>query len=260
MATEHQAIDGAGALLPWESAAAFEALRQAFEAEHAPEGATEAALVMRLVWIEWRRRRLALAERAAHMAGLAERLDESERLMARAGLRARAARERLDLSELVASAPGAEAELCRDHAADRKATARALAILERGGAQAYVRALAALHENTRAWWEEGLAGECDDDRRWSADAACLAAFLREEVGPVDEADAAADAARPGVRLQALGESLDPARIERLWAIEARLERQFEKALAMLIRLQQLRREAPRRLGAATPPTRALARG
>jgi hypothetical protein len=84
--------------------------------------------------------------------------------------------------------------------------------------------------------------------------------LREEVGPVDEADAMADQARPAVRLQALGESLDPIRVERLLAIEARLDRQFEKALSMLLQLQELRRRAPRRIEAADRPVRALARG
>jgi hypothetical protein len=41
--------------------------------------------------------------------------------------------------------------------------------------------LDALHPDTRLWWDDGLAGEHGDDRPWSADAACLAGFLREEV-------------------------------------------------------------------------------
>lgn len=52
------------ALLPWESHDEYRALREAFWADHEPQGATEQALVARLIWIEWRRRRLALAERA----------------------------------------------------------------------------------------------------------------------------------------------------------------------------------------------------
>jgi hypothetical protein len=251
---------GTRALLPWESTAEFETLRRAFGVEHAPVGPTEEALVDRLVWIEWRRRRLRVAERAAHMAGLAERIEDSQRTLARAGLRAAAARERLDLAEVAASGPSAGDELREQHAADRKATACALAILDRGGANDYARALNALHPDTRLWWEDGLAGEYGDDRPWSAEAACLAAFLREEVAPVDEADAVADHARPAVRLQAFGESLDPERIERLLSIEARLDRQFEKALSMLIQLQQQRRREPRRIETANRPVRALARG
>jgi hypothetical protein len=243
-------------LLPWESAAEFRTLRGAFEREHAPKGATEQALVARLAWIEWRRRRLALAERATHMAALAERLNASARTLERAGVRSKAARERIDIAEVVSAAPADEAREAARHDADRKSTQRALAILDRGGAGAYDRALAALHEDTRAWWEDGVAGEYGTDRVWAPTEAALGAFLREEVGPADEAIAVGDAARPAVRLQAFGESLDPDRLERLMAIDARLDRQFEKALSMLIQLQRLRLELRR-----SPPARlAAARG
>lgn len=237
--------EGTGPLLPWELSAEFEQMCNAFQLEHAPQGATEQALVARLSWIEWRRRRLRLAERAAHMAGLAERLDDAQRTLSRAGVRTRTVRDRLDLGEVLAGEPAADAGLRDRHTADRRATARALVVLDRGGANAYARARSMLHSDTRAWWDDGLAGEYGDDRSWSADAACLGAFLREEVGPVDEADAVADAARPAVRLQAFGESLDPQRIERLMIIEARLDRQLEKALSMLIQLQRLRQERAR---------------
>ena len=45
----------------------FERLRAALQTEHAPRGPTEAALVDRLSWIEWRRKRLQLAERASFL-------------------------------------------------------------------------------------------------------------------------------------------------------------------------------------------------
>ena len=46
---------------------------------------------------------------------------------------------------------------------------------------------------------------------------------------------------PMIRAQAWGESLDPQRIERLLGLDERLTRQFEKALSMLIRLQERRK-------------------
>jgi hypothetical protein len=64
------------ALLPWESTAEFRALHAAFHAEHQPMGATEVSLVDQLAWIEWRRQRLMLGERAAHMASLQERMGD----------------------------------------------------------------------------------------------------------------------------------------------------------------------------------------
>jgi hypothetical protein len=45
-------------------------------------------------------------------------------------------------------------------------------------------------------------------------------------------------------------SLDPGRLERLLAIDTRLDKQFEKALSMLIQLQRLRATKPARLAPA----------
>jgi hypothetical protein len=247
-------------LLPWESTEAFERFRREFHAERAPKGPIETALVDRLVWIEWRRKRLRLAERALHLGALAERLDNGDHTMARAGLRARVARERLDLDDVVASDPATDSKVAAEHRVDREATAKALVLLDRGGEHAYQRALALLHPDTRGWWEDGLAGEYGDERAWSPDANTLASFLREDVGPADEATALADRARSAVRLQAFGESLDPDRIDRLLAIDARLDRQFEKALSTLIQLQGMRRRTPPRLSGGAVRAGAASRG
>lgn len=249
MSTELARVHDAGgtvgfaALLPWESEADYRSLYDAFASDYAPQGATEQTLVARLVWIEWRRRRLALAERAVHMAALADRISSPTRTLERAGVRASDARDRLDLKDIVSSSADDDAVEAERHAADRKATTRALAILERDGADAYIRAVAALHADTRSWWEDGIAGEYGDDRAWEATGDCLHAFLRDLVMPADEVIAAGADARPAIRLQAFGESLDPDRVERLMAIDARLDRQFEKALSMLLQLQQMRSAA-----------------
>ena len=50
--------------------------------------------------------------------------------------------------------------------------------------------------------------------------------------------------RPAIRLQAHGESLDPHRADRIFALDERLTRQFEKTLAMLIRLREMSAPAP----------------
>jgi hypothetical protein len=44
-----------------------------------------------------------------------------------------------------------------------------------------------------------------------------------------------------IRAQAFGEALDPDRMERLGRYEVHLDRKLERTLAMLIRLQDLRR-------------------
>jgi hypothetical protein len=57
-------------VLPWEDANEYEALLAALMAEHDPLGPTEEHLVEELAGVLWRKRRLRLAEAAAHRQGL----------------------------------------------------------------------------------------------------------------------------------------------------------------------------------------------
>jgi hypothetical protein len=62
------------AVLPWEDAAEYRDLVASLVAEHAPHGPTEEHLVEKLAGILWRKRRLRLAEAAAHRKGLEDEL------------------------------------------------------------------------------------------------------------------------------------------------------------------------------------------
>ena len=66
-------------VLPWEDADEYHALVAALVAEHAPQGPTEEHLVEELAGILWRKRRLRLAEAAAHRRGLEDTLDPTAR-------------------------------------------------------------------------------------------------------------------------------------------------------------------------------------
>jgi hypothetical protein len=57
-------------VLPWEVAAEYHALVATLVAEHVPQGPTEEHLVEELAGIVWRKRRLRLADAAAHRRGL----------------------------------------------------------------------------------------------------------------------------------------------------------------------------------------------
>ena len=59
-------------VLPWEDADEYHSLVAALAAEHAPQGPTEEHLVEELAGVLWRKRRLRLAEAAAHRHGLEE--------------------------------------------------------------------------------------------------------------------------------------------------------------------------------------------
>ena len=68
-ATRH-AILSSFVILPWESQEAYQAVFNALVAEHKPQGPTEDHLVEELAGVIWRKRRLRLAEAAAHRCGL----------------------------------------------------------------------------------------------------------------------------------------------------------------------------------------------
>src|SRR5437868_1893435 len=57
-------------VLPWESREEYDSILAALVAEHAPQGPTEEHLVEELAHILWRKRRLRLAEAAAHRRAL----------------------------------------------------------------------------------------------------------------------------------------------------------------------------------------------
>ena len=57
-------------VLPWENADEYRAVVEALVAEHRPQGPTEEHLVEEIAGILWRKRRLRLAEAAAHRRGL----------------------------------------------------------------------------------------------------------------------------------------------------------------------------------------------
>jgi transposase len=121
----------------------------------------------------------------------------------------------------------------------------ALRILARPLPSAYSRALAALRDDTQAWWEEQLGWNAHDYEEgqtpYRADAESLGRFLEAEILPWYEKRRQELDYRPLLRTQAFGEAVDPDRLERLARYEVHLDRKLERMLAMLFKLQELRR-------------------
>jgi len=127
---------------------------------------------------------------------------------------------------------------------DKAMTEEALRILASSSSSAYSRALAALRDDTQAWWREQLSwapDDYEDQTPYSADADSLKRFLQDEVLPWYEKRYQELEYRPLIREQAFGEAVDPDRLERLARYETHLDRKFERMLAMLFKLQELRR-------------------
>ena len=227
-------------VLPWENADEYHAIVAALVAEHAPQGPTEEHLVEEIAGIMWRKRRLRLAEAAAHRRGLEETLESYRETV------------KVALVHLGATAADTQEDMA-DMAADEAMTRRALELLGskrndayEAGLAAYEAGLAALREDIQSLWADRLARDPDklgeDEQPATADVEGLRRFLEGEVLPWFDNRRKELANRPLIREQAFGEALDPDKLERLGRYEIHLDRKLERMLAMLLRLKDLRRE------------------
>ncbi len=234
-------------VLPWEDAGEYHDLVAALVAEHGPQGPTEEHLVEELAGILWRKRRLRLAEAAAHRRGLDGTLNSYRETVKVALVHLDAT----DQSERVVDAIRATAaeteEDVREMQVDEAMTRRALDLLGSRRNDRYEAALAALRDDTREWWADMLARQPDeleeDETPATADVEGLRRFLESEVMPWFETRRRELANRPLIREQAFGEALDPDKLERLGRYEVHLDRKLERLLAMLLRLKDLRQSA-----------------
>jgi len=112
----------------------------------------------------------------------------------------------------------------------------------------YERAVEILREDTRDWWQELLTCDpCDleeDEEPVNPTAEGLRSFLESKVLHWYVSRRSELVARPLVREQAFGESLDPNKLECLARYEVHLDRKLERMLSMLLRLRDLRAGDP----------------
>jgi hypothetical protein len=237
------------AVLPWEDSAEYDALIEALAAEHSPQGPTEEHLVEELAGIVWRKRRLRLAEAAAHHRALKRTTDLYQETAKAALIHVTAHDEAKgeSVDDAIRATEAQTAEDRDDLEGDEAMTERALAQLENPSSTTYLRALAALREDTREWWEEQLTWEPDDydedQEPYRADTESLRRFLESEILPWYEKRRQELDHRPLIRAQAFGEAVDPHRLERLARYEVHLDRKLKRMLAMLLKLRELRRAA-----------------
>jgi hypothetical protein len=233
-------------VLPWEDREEYLTLLEALVTEHEPHGPTEEHLVEELAGVIWRKQRLRLGENAAHHRALMRATDPYQQT-AKAAL--------IDISDVEGNVVddairATEEQTVEDRAdleSDQAMTEKALRQLHSSSASAYSRALAALRDDTRTWWEEQLgwnAADYEEDQTpYGADAESLRRFLEAEILPWYDKRRLELENRPLIRAQAFGEAVDPNRLERLARYEVHLDRKLERILAMLFKLQELRRAA-----------------
>ena len=232
-------------VLPWEDAAEYNALVAVLLTEHAPQGATEEHLVEELAGILWRKRRLRLAEAAAHRRGLEGTLASYRETVKVALVHLDTTNQSESVVDAIRASATDTDEDIADMEADKAMTRRALKLLGSKRNDAYEAALAELRDDTKAWWADVLARKLDEieegEEPSTADVECLRRFLEGEVLPWFDNRKKELENRPLIREQAFGEALDPDKLERLGRYEVHLDRKLERMLSMLLRLKDLRR-------------------
>ncbi len=224
------------AVLAHEDHAEFDDLLAALLDEHRPAGMTERHLIEELATIIWRKRRVLLAEGAKINEGLKGAVNSAKSIMQSAAPFQRGmGGEKADLREFMEGTPEEIAERQRDAALDLAATHKAAAILRKGGPSAYAKARRALIQESRDWWDEHVA-----DEEYPATAEGLAEFIRDSLEPICHQMARDAQFTPAIKAQTLGEGLRAHLLEKLNRYETHLDRKFERTLAMLLKLKQLR--------------------
>ena len=223
-------------VLAHEDGGEYQVLLSALLEEHQPAGMTEVHLVEELAGIIWRKRRVLQAEGARINEGLKSSARNAESVIPSAapfeyGLTGK----NTDLRDLADMTQEEIAERQRDTRHDLDATQKAAAILRRGGANAYDKALRALLPDSREWWQNYV-----DDEEYPATAEGLADFIREHLEPICLATEKEARHHEAIMAQTLGEGLQVHRLEKLTRYETHLDRKFERTLAMILKLKQLR--------------------
>jgi hypothetical protein len=117
-------------VLPWEDAEEYRALVAALAAEHGPQGPTEEHLVEELVGILWRKRRLRLAEAAAHRRGLYDTMDTYSKTARVALGHLHKGEGTQGVQDAVRDTPAGADDAARDLQADEGMSRRALGLLD----------------------------------------------------------------------------------------------------------------------------------
>jgi hypothetical protein len=223
-------------VLSHESHADYESLVNSLMDEHLPAGATEQHLIEELASVIWRKRRVLQAEGATINKGLKESARSAKTVIpAAAPFEMGLSGENTDIRDLMDLKPEDVTESQRADRHDLDATNMASAILRKGGDRAYEKALRALLPDSRQWWESYV-----EEEEYKADAEGLASFINDHLSPLCYQQEKESRHHDAIVNQTIGEGLQAYRLEKLSRYETHLDRKFERTLAMLIKLKDLR--------------------
>ena len=224
-------------LLPWEIREEYEELHLSLRQEYAPVGPTQEHLVEEIAGIFWRKRRLRMAETAAFRNKVSRlrnangNLGESDDFVE---WRFPNIADQL-LQEIFNMNSEDWARSLTSAKTNKICTQKALKIFKADGSQAYQQALETLPLSFQQDWEEGLA-----EGKYSSTPEDFGNFIvtannfgKQFVDFIYE--------KSSNMAEAHGLTFDPERLEKLSRYEVFLDRKLERTLAMLLKLQALRR-------------------
>ncbi len=225
------------AVLPHEDEGIFSELLAALVDEHFPTGPTEMHLVEELAGIMWRKRRVLLAEGAAINRGLYSVATDSYSKPAQSAVPfGRGMPDKpSDMQDLMEATQEQVAQSQKETKHDLECTERASEILRKGGPTAYKKALKVLLPENRDWWESYV-----EEDEYQPNSEGLAEFIDKHLWPICISMEREARHHYSIKAQTLGEGLKAERLEKLSRYETHLDRKFERILAMLIKLKELR--------------------
>lgn len=223
-------------VLPHEDPDEFAGLLAALVQEHQPAGATEVHLVEELAGIIWRKRRVLQAEGANINRGLKYAVQNADSVIPSAvpfepGLSGKST----DVRDLMAMTTEEATERKKETSRDMKKTRRAAAILRQGRENAYDKALRALLPDSRECWQDYV-----EEEEYPATAEGLANFIHEHLEPFCLSMEKEARHHEAIKAQTLGEGLKAHQLEKLNRYETHLDRKFQRTLAMLVKLREIR--------------------
>ena len=140
-----------------------------------------------------------------------------------------------DLIGLVQYTPEEIEQIQRETRQYREQLEGVLRILRKDDAKSYKKALKSLVPDDRDSWEELVVGES-----YQPTAEGLREYINDQLWPLAITMQKEAIHHEAIKAQIIGEGLQPAHLENLCRYETHLDRKFERTLAMLIKLKEMR--------------------
>lgn len=222
-------------VLPHEDHSEYQSLLTMLTQEHQPQGMTETHLVEELAGIMWRKQRVLQAEGAKINRGLKSASSRSGSVYADAlPFNAGMAKDDIKLHELLNMTPEDVDDFQQSATQELQDIELAIKQLESKKPD-YRKALDQLCDEDREWWAQTLEEEENEES-----AEDLLSFIQQHLAPWYEYQKTIAFHHAEIKSQALGEGIQPLQIEKLNRYETHLDRKFQRTLAMLIKLKELR--------------------